>query len=66
MSDSIPSEAIIDYKKGKISYEEVLKVLQKPNSMRQLYIRNQAICDMLVLNNIYIEEENKDAKRIYS
>ena len=66
MSDSIPSEAIIDYKKGKIPYEEVIKVLQKPNSMRQLYIGNQVICDMLVLNNVYIEEECEDAKRIYS
>lgn len=52
MSDSLPIKLLIDYKNGIISYEEVILQLQKPNSMKQLYIGKQEICDRLVITNI--------------
>lgn len=59
MSDSIPPEIILSYKNGEISYEEAIKKLQKPNSMKQLYIGNQEICNMLKITNIkYFKKED--------
>lgn len=58
MSDNNPNQVILDYKQGTVTYEEVIKLLQKPNSMKQLFVGNQAICNMLTINNIYVKEEN--------
>lgn len=52
MSDSLPLNVLSDYKKGKLSYAEAIQLLQKPNSMKQLYIGNQSICDMIKCTNI--------------
>ncbi|MBQ6787453.1 MAG: DUF3990 domain-containing protein [Lachnospiraceae bacterium] len=52
MSDSFPDQVILDYKDNKISYEEAVQKLQKPNSMKQLYIANQNICNQLIIHDI--------------
>lgn len=52
MSDSIPPEIIMSYLNNEITYENAIKALQKPQSMKQLYIGNQAICNMLHISNL--------------
>ena len=66
MSDNNPNQVIHDYKQGSISYEEAIKLLQKPNSMKQLFVGNQAICNMLKINKIYMKEEDQYEQRILS
>ncbi|MBR1710361.1 MAG: DUF3990 domain-containing protein [Clostridia bacterium] len=53
MSDNFPDQIMYDYKDGTISYDEAIDKLQKPNSMKQLFIGNQRICDMLVLKDVH-------------
>lgn len=52
MSDSFPDKVIIDYKNKEITYEEAINLLQKPNSMKQLFIGNQEVCDMLSIKEV--------------
>lgn len=58
MSDSVPDQVILKYKNGEITDEEAIKMLMKPNSMKQLYVGNQTICDMLHITNIFNKEGN--------
>lgn len=53
MSDNLPDKIVYDYQEGLITYDEAIEKLQKPNSMKQLYIGKQSICDMLEISNIY-------------
>lgn len=53
MSDNRPDQIVQDYQNGKIAYAAAIEKFKKSNSMRQLYIGNQAICDMLKLEQIY-------------
>lgn len=57
MTDNNPVQIIADCKDNVISKETALERLQKTNSMRQLYIGNQKICDMLNIKAI-IKEGN--------
>lgn len=58
MSDSIPPEVILLYKNGEITYEEAILKMQKPQSMKQLYIGNQKICDILKITSVkYFKKE---------
>lgn len=52
MSDNRPDEVVLSYKDGSISYEEAIEKLQKPNSMKQLFVGNQSLCDMLQVVSI--------------
>lgn len=52
MSDSLPVQIVLDYKNGEISYEDAIAQLQKPNSLKQLYLGKQEICDKLIITNI--------------
>lgn len=52
MSDNRPDEVVLSYKDGSISYEEAIEKLQKPNSMKQLFVGNQSLCDMLQVLSI--------------
>jgi hypothetical protein len=52
MSDNFPDKIIIDYKNADITYEEAIRRLLKPNSMKQLYIGNQSLCDKLKISDI--------------
>lgn len=53
MSDSVPTQLILNYKAGDISKDDVLQGLQKGNSMKQLSIHNQTLCSSLHLSNVY-------------
>lgn len=52
MSDSFPDKIIIDYENGDITYEHALELLQKPNSMWQLYLGTQTLCDKLRIEDV--------------
>lgn len=56
MSDNNPFQIIEEYQKNLIDYENAINKLKKTNSMRQLYIGNQDICDMLKIQEITKEE----------
>lgn len=56
MSDNNPLEIIGKYKKELINYDNAIEQLKKTNSMRQLYIGNQDICNMLKIHNITKED----------
>ena len=52
MSDNLPDQIVYDYSEGLITYDEAIEKLQKPNSMKQLYIGTQEICDELKIADI--------------
>lgn len=52
-SDSKPTTEIIKYKLGISTKEEVLNTFKKSTSMKQLYIQNQSICDIIKLRAVY-------------
>lgn len=54
MSDSLPTQIIIDYKNNDISKSEAINRLKKGTSLKQLYIGNQNICNTLLITNIII------------
>lgn len=53
MSDSAPVQLLMDYRVGAITEEQALEGLKKSNSMKQLSVHNQQLCDMLVLSRAY-------------
>lgn len=59
MSDSVPPEVLLAYKNNELSYEDAILKLQKPHSMKQLYIGNQEICDKLIITDL-IEVNEKE------
>ena len=65
MSDSFPDQVVLDYRNCVVSYERALELLKKPNSMRQLYIGNQKICDLLRMTDILKKEDNSYAESLY-
>lgn len=52
MSDNRPDGVILSYKDNTISYEMAIQQLCKPNSMRQLYIGNQQLCNELKIVSV--------------
>lgn len=54
MSDSIPTQAILEYKMGIKTKEEVLESLKKSTSMKQISLHNQNLCDIIKLKEAYI------------
>ena len=52
MSDNLPDQIVYDYTEGLITYDEAIVKLQKPNSMKQLYISTQEISDMLKITDV--------------
>lgn len=57
MSDNNPFELIQKYRMGTLNYKCVIDELKKSNSMRQLFIGVQSICNMLKLQEITKEEK---------
>lgn len=53
MSDSLPDEVIYDFSNGNLTYTEAIEKLRKPNSMKQLYIGSQRICNMLRISKVF-------------
>jgi hypothetical protein len=60
MSDSVPPEIIIAYMNKEITYEKAIELLKKPQSMRQLYIGNQEICNKLRITNVIIFDQKEE------
>lgn len=53
MSDSIPPEVLLSYQNNEITYDDAILKLQKPHSMKQLYIGVQELCDMLKISDLF-------------
>jgi hypothetical protein len=60
MSDSVPPEIIIAYMNKEITYEKAIELLKKPQSMRQLYIGNQEICNKLKITDVIIFDQKEE------
>lgn len=52
MSDNRPDQIVLSYKEKSILYDEAIEKLQKPNSMKQLFVGNQLLCDALQIVSI--------------
>lgn len=61
MSDSIPPEIIMAYLNQEITYENAIHFLQKPQSMKQLFIGNQDICNMLKISRLIRFDKKEEA-----
>ena len=48
------------YLNKEISYQQAIESLQKSQSMKQLYIGNQEICDMLRISNLIMFNETEE------
>lgn len=53
MSDSVPTRLLLQYRAGEISKEEVISGLKKGNSMKQISLHNQHLCDIIKLTRAY-------------
>lgn len=54
MSDSVPTKLLLQYRAGEISREAVLEGLKKGNSMKQISLHNQHLCDIIKLRKAYL------------
>lgn len=54
MSDSYPTKLLIDYDLGRITKQEVLDGIKKGNSMKQLSLHIQALCDIIRPSRAYL------------
>lgn len=62
MSDSNPYILIADYRNKIITYEDLVIGLQKWNSMEQLSLHNQNLCDILKIKEItYLNDREENA-----
>ncbi len=65
MSDSVPTQAILEYKMGIKTREDVLECLKKETSMKQLSLHNQNLCDIISLKEAYtIDKSTKERKEL--
>lgn len=63
MSDSVPTIAIMEYKMGVKTKEEVLDCLKKATSMKQLSLHNQNLCDIIKLKEAYIIDKTTNERK---
>lgn len=63
MSDSTPTALILRYEAGEITKDDVISGLKKGNSMKQLSLHNQELCDLLVLKRAYIYDPETDVRK---
>jgi hypothetical protein len=54
LSDSLPTKLIIDYERRIISKDDVKEGLKKPNSMKQLSLHLQELCDIIIPSKAYL------------
>ncbi len=52
MSDNRPDLILTEYGAGDLSYEDAIHALQKANSMKQLYLGNQTLCNKLEIVSV--------------
>ena len=60
MSDSNPVALLADYRAKSLTREELILKLQKGNSMEQLSLHNQEICDILKVRKATLIENGKE------
>lgn len=53
MSDSVPTKLLLQFRGGEISYEAVIDGLKKSNSMKQISLHSQHLCDIIKLKRAY-------------
>lgn len=65
MSDSFPTKLLIDYEMGLISKENVIDGIKRPNSMKQLSLHKQEICDIIRPQRAYtLDVATKERKEL--
>jgi len=64
MSDNLPERLIVEYKLGMKNRDEVIANLIKPNSMKQLCLHNQVLCDTLSISRAY-RIDNREELDLY-
>lgn len=63
MSDSVPTKLLIDYQMGVITKEMVLDGIKKPNSMKQLSLHNQELCDIIKPSRVYCYDMDTQCRK---
>lgn len=63
MSDSVPTESILQHKLGIKTKDEVIDDFKKPTSMKQISLHDQSICDILEMVEAYIIPSNNSEGR---
>ena len=53
MSVLVPTQAILEYRMGTKTRNEVLESLKKGTSMKQISLHKQEICDLIQLKEAY-------------
>lgn len=62
MSDSLPTILFLQYENGEISKEKVIEGLKKSNSMKQLSLHNQGLCDIIKPKKAYCYNINSSLR----
>lgn len=60
MSGSNPADLFLNYRKGNINKKHLKEALKKWNSMEQVSLHNQKICDKLRVRRIILVDEGKE------
>lgn len=63
MSDSVPTQTILEYKTGIKTKEEVLESFKKATSMKQMSLHNQKLCDIIKLKEAYIIDKATNERK---
>lgn len=63
MSDSFPTNLILEYFAGTCSKNEVLSALKKNNSMKQISLHSQTLCDIIQLSLAYTYNPLTDERK---
>lgn len=65
MSDSVPTKLLLQYRAGEITREEVIHGLKKGNSMKQISLHSQDLCDIIKLEGAYqYDPDTKERKEL--
>lgn len=63
MSDSVPTALLLQYRAGEITKEDVLAGLKKSNSMKQISLHSQQLCDIITLRRAYTYDPATDCRK---
>lgn len=63
MSDSVPTQAILEYKMGVKTRDEVLESLKKGTSMKQISLHKQEICNLIQLKEAYTIDKTTNERK---
>ena len=63
MSDSVPTQAILEYKMGTKTKEEVFECFKKTTSMKQISLHNQNLCDIIKLKEAHTIDKTTNERK---